>query len=219
MGGRGDAHRPLGAGAPAQPAHGRRGYYLFLKAHGGAWTDEAGRRSRLADAETIAGVQFIKDLFDRFNLAVRPLPGEGDLPNFQRRQSAMHVGLTSAIWALRKENVPFKWDLAEPPKGLKGQSTTQAATGWVLSQGGKSSDAAWHFVRWVTGEQTQSMLMQQNALMASRRRVVEGTRSQPGAAGELQGHVRRPRHGDPITPPSSSRTGEGEAFSDALSAR
>ncbi|HET6343364.1 MAG TPA: extracellular solute-binding protein, partial [Myxococcota bacterium] len=198
----------------------RRGYYLFLKAHGGSWTDEAGKRSRLGDAETIAGVQYLKDLFDRLNLAVRPLPGEGDLPNFQRRQSAMHVGLTSAIWALRKENVPFTWDLAEPPKGPKGQSTTQAATGWVLGEGGKNLDAAWHFVRWVTGEGPQRQLMQENALMSSRRKVVEDPKANQTPPENFKAmsaaHGMADYHANPTVVITNGE--KAKAFSDALTA-
>jgi ABC-type glycerol-3-phosphate transport system substrate-binding protein len=93
---------------------------------------------------------------------------------FERRQASMHIGLSgSAGWDLRKGQVPFTWDLAEPPRGPKGQSTTQAATGWVLGEGGKNLDTAWHFVRWMTSESTARTLMQQNALMSSRRKVVE----------------------------------------------
>src|SRR6185312_9599243 len=42
-----------------------RGYWMFLKAFGGGWTDAQGTRSRLADPETLTGMQFIKDLLDQ----------------------------------------------------------------------------------------------------------------------------------------------------------
>ncbi|HEX2036813.1 MAG TPA: sugar ABC transporter substrate-binding protein [Chloroflexota bacterium] len=164
-----------------------RGYWMFLKAHGGAWLDETGTRSRLADPETIAGVQFIKDLLDRQKVAMRPAAGTREWVQLQERQAGMLVALNSeAAWNLRRANLPFRWDLAEPPKGPKGRGTAQAATAWVAGQGGKHPDAAWHFVKWMTAEKAQRLLAAQNALVASRKRVVEDATVTPPPPANLK---------------------------------
>ncbi len=165
----------------------RRGYWMFVRAHGGAWLTEDGTRSRLAEPDTIAGVQYVKDLLDRHKVAARPRQGAREWVPLQERQAGMLIALNSeSAWNLRKSQLPFKWDLAEPPKGAKGRGAAQAATAWVVGEGGKNLDAAWHFVKWMTGEKAQRLLSQQNALVASRRKVVEDAGVNPPPPANLK---------------------------------
>jgi multiple sugar transport system substrate-binding protein len=165
----------------------RRGYWMFVRAHGGAWLSEDGTKSRLADPETVAGLQYVKDLLDRHKVAARPRAGAREWVPLQERQAGMLIALNSeAAWNLRKAQLPFKWDLAEPPKGAKGRGAAQAATAWALGEGGKSLDAAWHFTKWMTGEKAQRLLSQQNALVASRKKVVEDAGVNPPPPANLK---------------------------------
>jgi multiple sugar transport system substrate-binding protein len=164
-----------------------RGYWSFLRAHGGAWTDEQGTRSRLADAETIAGIQYIKDLFDRYKVAVRPEAIPAFWSRFQNRQAGMFFTLNSeSAWNLRKTGTTFTWDLAAPPGGPRGRGVAQACTSWVLGEGGKQLEAAWFFTKWMTGEKGQRLLTRRNMIVASRKRVAEDPEVNPPPPASLK---------------------------------
>ena len=195
-----------------------RGYWMFLKAFGGGWTDPQGTRSRLADPETLAGMQFIKDLFDQ-KVAARPA-ANAPYGLFQNGSAGMMVQLNSeAAWGFRKAQLPFKWDLAEPPKGAKGRGTVEASEAWVLSAGGKHADAAWQFASFMTGEQAQRILTAANALVPSLPSVAQDPAVNPPPPANLKGVADAHGYADFDAVPGNviGDPEKAKAFNDALS--
>lgn len=197
-----------------------RSYYMFVKAHGGGWTDEKGTRSRLADAETVAGVQYVKDLLDKHKVAVRPQSGSDLRNQYAAGATAMLLSLNSTSLILRQAKAPFKWDVAEPPRGAKGRSTVQSATGWSLSTGGKQIDAAWQFVKWLTGERGQRLLAEREVILPSRRRVAEDPKVLTPPPANLKGISAAHTYADFYANPSVviSTPEKAKIFNDALGA-
>jgi multiple sugar transport system substrate-binding protein len=195
-----------------------RGYWMFLKAFGGGWTDPGGTRSRLADPETLTGIQFIKDLLDQ-QRAVRP-SATAPYGLFQDGSAGMMAQLNSeAAWALRKAQTPFKWDLAEPPVGTKGRGTAEAGTGWVVSEGGKQLDAAWQFANWMTDAPAQTLLTAANALVPSMRSVAADPKVNPAPPANLKGVADAHGYADFDAVPSNviNDPTKAKAFNDAVS--
>ncbi|MBC8145188.1 MAG: sugar ABC transporter substrate-binding protein [bacterium] len=128
------------------------GFDGVLYSLGGAVLTDDGTRSAFAEPRTINALKYWVDLVQVHKVAppnASMMGGSasgGSLRPFETGRFAMAI-LQAALSTYR--SVPFKWDIAKPPKGPAGRKVLRYGAAFGIPKGSKNAEAAWEFLRWM----------------------------------------------------------------------
>lgn len=128
----------------------------FVYAAGGSLFNEDRTACGLDTPEAIAGLQFMSDLFNKYNVA--PYPGaEGGVG--ETEFLAGQVGMfPNGRWMTPgvRQNAKFDWGVVEMPEGPGGDSTWLFWGPYVISAKTANPDAAWQVLKELTSPAVQA---------------------------------------------------------------
>jgi multiple sugar transport system substrate-binding protein len=124
----------------------------WVNQNGGSILDDYRNPTKctLADAASVAGVQFFADLMNK-GYAMRDADlsqAGGDAAVFQSGQAAMIIQNSSRISTFNKANLDYDVAVVPTPKDGKRWNGAGGAA-WVMSSGSDNKDAAWTFLSWL----------------------------------------------------------------------
>lgn len=141
---------------------------------GGETLDAGMTRSLLNTPEGIEGLRFCRDLVYRYRVTplVTELPGMAPENAFLTGRVAMVV---HGPWWLEncRRNPDLDWDIQHFPHGPQGRVTRTTTEGLAMSAGSRHKEAAWEWIRFVTGEEGQRIIAGFNRGMPARRALAE----------------------------------------------
>ncbi len=127
-------------------------YWNFMKMNGSEILD-------YGSPEAIETVSFFQDLMYKYNVApqIASVQSMGPDEMFATGNIGMY---TNGNWALTtlENTCDFDWQVAVLPKGPEGLSTLVNGIGQSVYAKGDNQEAAWEFVKWLGGEQSQEIL-------------------------------------------------------------
>lgn len=148
-----DATRALGSDVFGYGANAWWGPYgVWLNAAGGGFFTEDRLACGLDSAESLAGLEFQRSLYQEYDVAV-PY-GEDSEPPFRAGKVAMFQNGRWATPGIR--TVDFNWDVVELPKGPSGSMGNWLFWGaYVINANTPNPEAAWALVKVLTTAETQ----------------------------------------------------------------
>lgn len=148
-----DATRALGSDVFGYGANAWWGPYgVWLNAAGGGFFTEDRLACGLDSAESLAGLEFQRSLYQEYDVAV-PY-GEDSEPPFRAGKVAMFQNGRWATPGIR--TVDFNWDVVELPKGPSGSMGNWLFWGaYVINANTPNPEAAWALVKALTTAETQ----------------------------------------------------------------
>jgi multiple sugar transport system substrate-binding protein len=140
-------------------------YGVWLNAAGGGFFSPDRTACALSTPESLAGLQFQRDLYQEYDVAV-PY-GEDPEPPFRAGKVAMFQNGRWATPGVR--TVEFNWDVVELPKGPKGTQGNWLFWGaYVVNAKTAHPEEAWKLVQALTTAQTQGKVAALGANIPSR---------------------------------------------------
>jgi multiple sugar transport system substrate-binding protein len=137
------------------PSLGGEGTVAVLRAFGGNYYSEDGTKSLINSAESIAGLQFLSDEFNKSKAAL-PLSSD-PAPDWTKYFPTGKVGIAvltavaGAVTGLVKDS--FKWSVAPPPIGPIGKPATQVSSDGIgMSKATKHPLEAFEVIKMVTSK-------------------------------------------------------------------
>lgn len=148
-----EATRALGSDVFGYGANAWWGPYgVWLNAAGGGFFTEDRLACGLDSAESLAGLEFQRSLYQEYDVAV-PY-GEDSEPPFRAGKVAMFQNGRWATPGIR--TVDFNWDVVELPKGPSGSMGNWLFWGaYVINANTPNPEAAWALVKALTTAETQ----------------------------------------------------------------
>ncbi len=135
-------------------------FYAVVHSFGGRWFSDDAKQSLANSPATVEAVQFIQDLIFKYKVSPRPQDIEGiDFP-FASGLVAMKLGLVGEMGTY-KEITDFKWDIAAPALGYKGQLAAGSIRGnpnFVVSAKSAHPKEAALLAAWMAGPEAQTIL-------------------------------------------------------------
>lgn len=133
-------------------------YVVGLWAYGGELLTLDGKRSALDTPEAARGFQFLADL--RWKDRVAPTPSQTALSafNFESGNMGMLLDYMGLAPRLRKVVKDFDWDICPVPAGPAGSRTILKGNQLVMYRECPHPDAAWKFMRYLTGPEAENLL-------------------------------------------------------------
>ncbi len=131
------------------PCLGGEGTVGVLRAFGGDYYNEEGTKVLVNTPESIAGIQWLADLYQKHKVAI-PLEAKADSNQVFPGQTVGVVVLTSFFAGLAPQVVgdKFKWTVVPPPIGPSGKFATQVSSdGIAMSKITKHPQEAWEVVK------------------------------------------------------------------------
>lgn len=133
-------------------------YSPFIWGFGGNYLTPDGNHSALDQPDTIAGFQYLADL--RYKEKVMPTPSQASLSAFTFETAKVgmacdFMGLAPRLWRTSKE---MDWDIAPVPTGPRGGSTIVKGNQLVMYAECPHPEAAWKFMRFLTGPEAENLL-------------------------------------------------------------
>jgi multiple sugar transport system substrate-binding protein len=120
-------------------------------------------------AQAAQGIQFLQDLIYKHKVMLQPVAG-GTGDAFENGQAAMEA---NGSWLVpTHEAAGIDFGVAPLPAGPAGQATSVNPSGVVISQGTRSPDAAWEFVKCYTGPVMQAKIAALKASMPANKQVL-----------------------------------------------
>lgn len=137
-------------------SHGWWGSWLiFIRQAGGDWMGPDDKQVVLDTPEAIAGMEYWLSLMQPGDTKVSWLPTEDSLGGFQGNKVAMSYGSHTGLWGPYRD-AKIDFDVSILPAGLKRQAGGEQAIGaYGIHKSAKTPDAAWEFLKWLTGYDTQ----------------------------------------------------------------
>lgn len=133
-------------------------YSPFVWGFGGEYLTPDGKRSALDHPDTIAGYQFLANL--RYKEKVAPTPSQTALSAFTFETAKVgmtwdFLGLAPRLWKTAKD---MDWDICPVPAGPKGNKTILKGNQLVMYRECQYPEAAWKFMRYLTGPEAERLL-------------------------------------------------------------
>jgi multiple sugar transport system substrate-binding protein len=131
--------------------------YVF--SNGGSILDKSNTSLALHEPAAVDALQFLQDLM--FKHRVAPRPGE-----LQAAGAASdpfisgHVAMTTkggAAYQALRQRPELSWDASVPPRGKSSRTSLVFSSGWCAWKDSKQAEAAWTFMKHVTGKETQQI--------------------------------------------------------------
>lgn len=144
-----------------QPCLGGEGAVGMMRMFGGDYYNEEGTKALVSTPESIKGIEWIADLFQKHKVAI-PLEAKADAQQvFPGGTVAMTVLTSFAAGGAFPRTVgpsagggKFKWAVLPPPVGPSGKRETQVSSdGYGLSKQSKNPDVAWDMVKLYVGRE------------------------------------------------------------------
>ena len=121
-----------------------------LRRFGGDFYNEEGTKALVGTPESIQGIQWLSDLWNKHKVAV-PLEAKADPSQlFPASQVGTVIQTSFAAGGLYPKLVgdKFKWDVLPPPTGPSGKRESQVSSdGYAMSKATKNPDEAWEVVK------------------------------------------------------------------------
>jgi len=127
-----------------------------LRRFGGDFYNEEGTKALVGTPESIQGIQWLSDLWNKHKVAV-PLEAKADPSQlFPASQVGTVIQTSFAAGGLYPKLVgdKFKWDVLPPPTGPSGKRESQVSSdGYAMSKATKNPDEAWEVVKLYAGRE------------------------------------------------------------------
>lgn len=143
-----------------------------VRAFGGELLSPDARRSLVASEGTVLAYQFLADLVWRDHVAPTPAQGANAAYTFESGKLGMvfdWMGMTPRFRTAIKD---FEWDVCPAPTGPAGGSTIVKGNQLVIAADSRHPEAAWRFVRFLTGPAVERRLYAQIRRSFPTRRAV-----------------------------------------------
>ena len=129
-------------------------FYNMIHNYGGDMVSDDMEKATFDSPAVRKALKFAVDL--RCNDKVQPPLGQYDreaaLSLFKAGKLAFMVEEPSRVIPLEKENLPFKWTIAQPVGAVGGKQTQFSTTGYYsIASKSKNKDAAWALVQYLVG--------------------------------------------------------------------
>jgi multiple sugar transport system substrate-binding protein len=133
---------------------GGEGTVAVLRAFGGNYYNDEGTKCLINSDESIQGLQFLSDYWNKQKVAV-PLQANLDWTQYFPTGRATYAVLTAVAGAVTKlVNNKFKWGVAPPPLGPIGKPATQVSSdGMGMAKVSKHPEQAWEVMKMVTSKE------------------------------------------------------------------
>lgn len=129
---------------------------------GGEIVDLKSHRSLLTDSKTLAGLQFIADLRYKHGCAPTPAQVANSAFTFESGKLGMYFDWMGMTPRYRKVVKSFDWDVVPIPTGPVNGYTVVKGNQIVVPQNCQHPQAAWRFMRFITGPQIENLLYVKN---------------------------------------------------------
>ncbi len=137
-----------------------RSYGLFevAAANGGKILSDDLRKSLVNTPKVVEAAEWILDLKRKWRVAPTPEQGALSIFSFESGRLAMEIDSSGESPRLRDAIKNFEWDVAPTPYGTEGPGATHGAHLLVMNAAAKQADAAWRFMKFVTGPVAERLL-------------------------------------------------------------
>ena len=124
----------------------------FVWSAGGDYFDAEVTRSLADSPGTIAGIQFMADLYHELGVAAPPhIPGSPNGFVAGHYEFVLNWGSLAGTFARSQSQMNFEWGIVPPPKAdANANHYTPTVVGlWVLNKDSRVKDAAWDLLKWL----------------------------------------------------------------------
>jgi multiple sugar transport system substrate-binding protein len=130
-------------------------------------------RVRLDEPAAIDAIQFLANLttVDRVTPAYEQLNGEAQRTLFREGKIAMIVDNHSFVPAAA-QTPGLQWDVAPLPRGAR-RANLAGGAGYVISAWSPQKEAAWTFLKFLTGPEGQALFAESGVIVPARRSIRE----------------------------------------------
>ncbi|MFL5756180.1 MAG: ABC transporter substrate-binding protein [Chloroflexota bacterium] len=149
--------------------------------NGGDVLGTDGKTTALGSPEAAGGIQFLQDLIYKDKVMADPAIFAETGDAFEQGKAAMEANGSWLVPTHTAAGIDF--GVAPLPKGPTGRFTSVNPTGAVIAKSTKAPDAAWEFVKYLTGPDAQQQLMQLHQALPVAKTVLDGpfATAYPGA--------------------------------------
>lgn len=136
------------------PSLGGEGTVAVLRAFGGNYYNEEGSKCLINSDQSIQGLQFLSDYWNKLKVAV-PIQNNIDWTQYFPTERATFCILTAVAGTVTKlVKDKFKWGLAPPPIGPVGKPATQVSSDGIgMSKVTKHPQEAWEVIKMCTSKE------------------------------------------------------------------
>ena len=147
--------RPLqfGVNSPPMPF-----YVAVMQAFGGKLFNESLDRCVLDTPESTQAMQWIADLRWKHKVCATPAQGANAAFAFETGKLALEFGYVGMSAVYREKITRFDWDICPMPMGPKDHSLFVKGNQLVMYRESKQPEAAWRFMKFVTGPISERIL-------------------------------------------------------------
>ncbi len=131
-----------------------------------------GKSTLLGTDQAVGGIQFLQDLIWKEKIVPDPALFAETGDAFEQGKAAMEVNGSWLVATHLAAGLDF--GIAPLPSGPAGRATSINPTGAVAFAGSKSPDAAWEFVKYLSGPEAQTKLMELRASLPANKAVLAG---------------------------------------------
>lgn len=135
-------------------------YWNYLWAYGADALNRDATKCLLDSPEAIAAIQYKTDLSEKYRVA--PNLGESsDQTDYQAFMTGKVATFVSGHYMvpMLKEIKDFDWDIAPLPHGKK-RETLNNVIYWLVLRSSKMPEAAWEYVKFLSGPQVQKLIVE-----------------------------------------------------------
>jgi multiple sugar transport system substrate-binding protein len=134
---------------------------------GGTLFNEDGTQINLSEPPNVQAMQFVVDLFKKYQYAPAPGLKLGDIGvTFDTGKIAMLMGHTGQMASqLNKPSWEFKWGTVFAPMGPASANGFTKSNGWGIPKGTKNADLSWAFIEWWYSDETQTKFAEMGELV------------------------------------------------------
>jgi len=149
-------------------------WMAYVYQNGGAVLTPDLTRCALDRPAAYNGVQFAADLINKHKVA--PNPEESAQTGATKLFTSGRIGMfVSGSWAapliFAREVKGFTYDVAPLPKGPRARASFIGGAGYAILSRSRHKQAAWEFVKWMTGPEYQADAAKSSGIVPSRRSV------------------------------------------------
>ena len=132
--------------------------FTLLWAHGCDVFDPETNQSKLSQPGCTAGYQFLRDLIWRHKVAPTAAQSANAAYTFESGKIGLQLNFMGQAPRYRTVIKDFEWDICPVPRGPVGGRTLVKGNQLVIAKNSKAPEAAWRFIRYMTGEETEQKL-------------------------------------------------------------
>lgn len=132
----------------------------LIYSYGGGVINPVSNQIVFNSKPTQDALQLYVDLSQKYHAA--PKPGEGSGFEFQKGHYGMII-MADWVRQIYRNISGFSWDVAPMPAGPKGRVAFIGGSALTISRSSPNKDLAWEFVRFITREEVQKLLVETRA--------------------------------------------------------